>query len=207
MWSKTFDRSPSVINNSDHCRIFHSPNQYPNSKNDRGKHESPNPPRQSRGARGNYSDRFLGDERLSRALRSEMCNESVVDAETSNRKQPAIAPSRDMRAVEGNRCTGFLTTIDYNYCHCLLRWDSDNQWSDRWTIDVKPRRGLLSTRGFSKLCSLFITSVCLRAVLLETTKGCTEMPLNFITLRKLSARKKQGHHFVKTSFCLISLYM
>ena len=90
--------SPKVVNendDSDECRIFCNPNQYPNSTNDRVMHESPNLLPQSRGARGNYSDRFLGEERLSRALRSERPDGSVVDSEANNSKQPTFAPSRD----------------------------------------------------------------------------------------------------------------
>ena len=106
--------SPEVVNENDdsgECRIFCNPNQYPNSTNDRVTHESPNLLPQSRGARGNYSDRFLGEERLSRALRSERPDGSAVDSEASNSRQPTFAPSRDMRVGGRSHMYGIDTTL------------------------------------------------------------------------------------------------
>ena len=72
-------------------RMTHHPSHYRRGNDDTVTEIGPNPLPQSGGTRGNFSDRFPRNERLSRARGSELSEESAIVTETTNLKQSSRA--------------------------------------------------------------------------------------------------------------------
>ena len=98
--------SPGVhLNNTsgEENRMFNHSIHYSRGNDDAATENGPNPPPQSRGARGNLSDQFPRNERLSRARGSELSEESAIVTETMNLKQYSRA-TRDNLSGGRQQC-------------------------------------------------------------------------------------------------------